>query len=121
MYPECHLENMQLVILSIETLFASCFHTFLCLLSIFNGTQGRYKTKGWYKILYLKVDIHDMAVTGLSECCNNFKQVLVGTSHTRTVQPAALKAIGKARSINLFAELCSECGTTSASLALIPL
>ena len=48
--------------------------------------------------LYLKVDIHDIAVTGLSECCNNFKQVLVGTSHTRTVQPAALKAIGKARS-----------------------
>ena len=39
-----------------------------------------------------------MAVTGLSECCNNFKQVLVATSHTRTVQPAALKAIGKARS-----------------------
>ena len=28
--------------------------------------------------------------------------------------------VGKTRSINLFAELCSECGTTSASLALIP-
>ena len=58
----------------------------------------RHQTKGLYKILYLKVDIHDMAVTGLSECCNNFKQVLVGTSQTRTVHPAALKAIGKARS-----------------------
>ena len=39
-----------------------------------------------------------MAVTGLSECCNNFKQVLVGTSQTRTVHPAALRAIGKAKS-----------------------
>ena len=53
MYPEGHLENMQLVILPIETLFASCFHTFLCLLSIFNGTQGRYKTK-WHINMYLK-------------------------------------------------------------------
>ena len=37
-----------------------------------------------------------MAVTGLSECCSNFKQVLVVTSHTLTVHPAALKAMGKA-------------------------
>ena len=45
----------------------------------------------------LKVDIQDIAVTGLSECCSNFKQVLVVTSHTLTVHPAALKAMGKAR------------------------
>ena len=70
----------------------------------------------------LNVEIQDMAVTGLKctkkflklilqdffkkngmfilealyllECCNNFKHVLVVTSHTRTVHPAALSANG---------------------------
>ena len=45
-----------------------------------------------------KVEIQDMAVTGLSECCSNFRQVLVVTSQTLTVHPAALRAMGKARS-----------------------
>ena len=57
MYPEGHLENMQLVILPIETLFASCFHTFLCLLSIFNDTQGRYKIKMAYKYVFKVLDV----------------------------------------------------------------
>ena len=45
----------------------------------------------------LKVDIQVIVVTGLSECCNNFKHVLLVTSHTRTMQPAALKARGEAK------------------------
>ena len=42
----------------------------------------------------LKVEIQDMAVTGLSPCCKSFRQVFVATSQTRTVHPEALKAIG---------------------------
>ena len=44
----------------------------------------------------LKVEIQVIEVTGESQCCNNFRQVLVATSQTLTVHPAALKAKGKA-------------------------
>ena len=37
-----------------------------------------------------------MAVTGTSECCNNLRQVFEATSHTLTIDPAALKAKGEA-------------------------
>ena len=45
-----------------------------------------------------KVEIQVRAVTGYSECCNNLRQVLVETSHTLTMDPAALRARGKAKS-----------------------
>ena len=44
------------------------------------------------------VDIHVMAVTGTSECCNNLRQVLEATSQTLTMDPAALRAKGRAKS-----------------------